>query len=730
MSDADDKKFSFTCPECFVSLKAHASQAGARLTCPSCSASIVVPDAPAARSIAGQTDRTIDSSAAEAAGGYDLATPTRSASEEGRHPASKPPQNTTNNTGYNIQASQATPKKTPDLITVTCHICATRLHTQRKNLGKKLRCTECGTTVPIVEAPKSQEQMRKPQKIDEAHVGEYGVSDQEQAGANREVVTIPFDCRLCGTLLRGTNKQVGKALVCPDCGTKTVVPPPQKAKPKAFIGAAAGTDLGEYGLSEPNVPPDPSIPVVCSLCSSRLMARPDQVGTKIQCPDCGRQTEVKPLASDTAGAVMGVMAHGDQDGAEYNVHAPPSNVTTAELIFECPQCKQRMSTATKFVGCDVACPKCGTTTRVPEQKTPPTKPAPEKQEVAQIGVDCPRCGTRIHATNRQVGKKVPCPDCDMPITIPSINHDSPATDQVVDGGADYGVSAPQEVLHQTVRPSRAPASDPVHEPADDPDFDFLNERDGSKMGWWTRDRSDKFGFIGHPDASRCWLGFSIGGVFGFALVAISLILYAIPSAGLMTGTVWFCAGMALAIGGIVCLVWAALLSGNLVAILQDTSAGNRIVESWPEGDWTEQIGESFYIFNSCMVSFIPVTILLQTYPPARPFAVYLYLSGFWLTLPVALFSMLETGSVLTPISSTVLWSLLKRPGAWTWLYLRSLVLIALTLAIHLALWLYVCGPVVLPLLTPMTTALAMIYARWLGILGQSIREVIEEANEE
>jgi len=131
-----------------------------------------------------------------------------------------------------------------------------------------------------------------------------------------------------------------------------------------------------------------------------------------------------------------------------------------------------------------------------------------------------------------------------------------------------------------------------------------------------------------------------------------------------------------------------------------------------------------------MVSFIPVSILLQSYPPARPFAMYLYWSGLWLTLPVTLLSMLETGSVFAPISGNVTTSLFRQPGAWAWFYLRSFGLIALGLAMYIAFWRHICGAIALPLLAPMATSLAMIYFRWLGILGMSVRETIEEAEDE
>jgi hypothetical protein len=108
---------------------------------------------------------------------------------------------------------------------------------------------------------------------------------------------------------------------------------------------------------------------------------------------------------------------------------------------------------------------------------------------------------------------------------------------------------------------------------------------------------------------------------------------------------------------------------------------------------------------------------------------YLYMLGFWLTLPVVLLSMLETGSVLMPISGPVMSSLFRRLGAWLWFYFRSFGLLAVGLAMYLAFWRHLCGPITMPLLVPMATALAMVYARWLGILGVSVRELIEEAAE-
>ncbi len=706
MNEANEKTFRFTCPECFVSLKARVGQSGIRLACPSCSASVVVPNAPQRESVAGQTDRTIDAPAAESGG------------------------------EYGIQKSDAVRGEASDLITVTCPICATRCSTQRTKLGQQIRCVECGTLLQVAEAPKSLGQSRRPQKIDQAGVGEYGVSSSEQSAAVRQEVTIPFHCRLCGTLLRGTLADVGRKLTCPDCGTKTVVPPQKKIDAKAVVGAAAMADLGEYGLCEPNVGVASDIPVICSLCSSRLMARADQVGMTIQCPDCGTETVVAAPAHTETGAVMGALSEkGRATGKNYGVSGPQADtaaalVTRAEVRLECPACGRDVTASTRGGKRNVPCPDCGTAIPVPEQTVPASAAPPPPAEtlvekVVHIGVDCPRCGTRIHATDRQVGKKVRCPDCDTPITVPPPKASAKAEEQIVRDGEEYGVGAPPEVVSQVPKIGRAVPRDP----ADDPDFDFLHKADGTQMHWQLPDMSDRFGFLGHPDALSRWLAFGFGGVPVFLVPAVALWLLEKSSLGGSQAVGWFLACGAFGVAGLVFLAWSGLFSVNLVAIVEDTAAGNRIVRNWPEGNWTEQIGESFYVFNSCMVSFVPVTVLLQNYAPARPFAMYLYVAGFWLTLPVVLLSMLESGSAFSPVSGNVAASCYRRPGAWAWFYLRSFWLVVVGVVIYMIFWQYVCGPFALPALAPLATTLAMVYARWLGILAIRVQEMIEAAAE-
>ncbi|MFH1919762.1 MAG: hypothetical protein ABIP48_07765, partial [Planctomycetota bacterium] len=134
-------------------------------------------------------------------------------------------------------------------------------------------------------------------------------------------VYIPVYCPLCNTMMHGTLDQVGEQLRCPDCNTPVVVPPPAPNWAKKGPVIPRSVD-DEYALrEEPDRPapkrdaaPPTLIPVVCSLCATRMHATADQVGELITCPDCGTPVVVprpseplpKPSPDTTPGSEYGV----------------------------------------------------------------------------------------------------------------------------------------------------------------------------------------------------------------------------------------------------------------------------------------------------------------------------------------------------------------------------------------------------------------------------------------
>jgi DNA-directed RNA polymerase subunit RPC12/RpoP len=88
-----------------------------------------------------------------------------------------------------------------------------------------------------------------------------------------------------------TAEQVGEQLLCPDCGTRTLVrppPPPPKKTSADFRVAPTEEYAVQESLGQP--PPgavayQPHVGFKCRRCGTRLHATLDQVGQPLECPD-------------------------------------------------------------------------------------------------------------------------------------------------------------------------------------------------------------------------------------------------------------------------------------------------------------------------------------------------------------------------------------------------------------------------------------------------------------
>jgi DNA-directed RNA polymerase subunit RPC12/RpoP len=119
----------------------------------------------------------------------------------------------------------------PQYIGVNCHLCDTRMYGGPDQIGKELKCPDCGArTVLTLPPPKKK-------NIPAALEGEqYELLEPDVQPLTRQVAHQPkyiaVTCRKCDTLMYATEKQVGEMIACPDCGRKQVVPARVKSKPK------------------------------------------------------------------------------------------------------------------------------------------------------------------------------------------------------------------------------------------------------------------------------------------------------------------------------------------------------------------------------------------------------------------------------------------------------------------------------------------------------------------
>jgi len=169
-------------------------------------------------------------------------------------------------------------------LAVSCPGCGAHFQLGQEMAGRKGRCAKCGEVFRVPTSVTAAE--TKPPRLPPAEpVPQY----------------IAVVCRVCQTLMYGRLDQVGKPIKCPDCGAQTIVPPPEKVKPKKALAAMEGDQYELWGVDEaPSVAEmlaaQPKyIAVVCRMCQTLMHATEDQVGKKLKCPDCGTANLVPPL---------------------------------------------------------------------------------------------------------------------------------------------------------------------------------------------------------------------------------------------------------------------------------------------------------------------------------------------------------------------------------------------------------------------------------------------------
>lgn len=168
-----------------------------------------------------------------------------------------------------------------------CPHCHSKFQVGSEHVGRRAKCSHCGERFLV--AP-----------------GEHTTSPELESSRPTEL--IPVVCRLCGTRMYGTRRQLGEELKCPDCYTRNVVKPVER---RAGPARPAALDGEQYELWEGEEQPwgitlaaeqEKLIPIRCGLCESPLYVPPELVGQKTTCPDCGFETPVRPVSrSDPAG---------------------------------------------------------------------------------------------------------------------------------------------------------------------------------------------------------------------------------------------------------------------------------------------------------------------------------------------------------------------------------------------------------------------------------------------
>jgi len=547
------------------------------------------------------------------------------------------------------------------------------MEVRRRFAGRQVRCPYCQVMLVVPQ----ESQTRK--KEDYAIREEAGDLVVEEPGPAEPLIAVT--CSVCATRMYATQKQAGSQLICPDCGTAAVVPRPvKKAVPLDEPSRAAKEEYKIYGEDQP--PPTVKevhqrfLPVVCSLCHTRLLATVDQLGQKLTCPDCFTENEVREPKEPPKLEIPTAEERG-----EYALHDPVQ---------------------------------------------PPPVEVPDPQEL--FVVKCPRCLTRLHARAEQSGQSMKCPDCKTPFTIPKpppkARRPIAEEEEPIE---EYGVGAAVERTAARVRGDRhrrAQDDEEADEEGDEEDEPGASRRRRRVLPQSARPVLPPLplvnGVFTYPfqagglkhwlilSGTALMLGLAAAVVLGLATAQGPIVALGVAFAGIyfLTALVW--------------LIWVFL---GLLTITNETAEGVDVVEGWGS-DLYDRIFDSLYLFNSLALSSalglaidrFATEALRLVDPEAAAWQGPGVMIGVWLLFPILLLSFLERGSFVNPASGAVWRSLVVAWPGWLGFYLLSAILWSVAIGLDWALVHHGrhIGAIVS---AGILCATLMIYFRMLGRLG-------------
>ena len=248
-TSANEGMIRFRCPQCTRAWKVRAQHAGKQFRCPACFMERTIPE------------KSVEETVGELYGVNETVRDTQEIIKE------------------------------QSLISFRCRVCRAGLAEPVSQVGKRITCPDCDTD-NVVPEPKPKES-----KEPAAPIAIYGV-----AGFGHGADLPPDDvfavyCSVCNALLYARDDQIGTTLKCHDCDSDVFVHGRPKKPVKEEHVAKVYEGSSTYGLlAENQLPPDTQlVPVICSLCHTRMYATVDQIGQEKDCPDCGKMNLVKSV---------------------------------------------------------------------------------------------------------------------------------------------------------------------------------------------------------------------------------------------------------------------------------------------------------------------------------------------------------------------------------------------------------------------------------------------------
>ena len=483
-------------------------------------------------------------------------------------------------------------------------------------------------------------------------------------------------CPHCGVRFAVSAAMAGRRARCDACNTAFVVP--------ALSQTTEPHPSSKQKHDKPRRNPPQLIGVECRVCGTRLYGRPDQIGKKIKCPDCGAGTILPEPAPPKPKNLPAAL-----EGEQYELWDADDQPLPSELIAAQPKL---------------------------------------------IGISCKQCGSLFYAAENQVGQQMTCPDCGArqivppapkPIAKPAVlaaDRDTPQIDPDAAPG-----ERPHVIPHTLGLTLAEQRKEDEYEAAWE-----KSRRTGKPIAIDKRGRPvlPRFplltGVISFPFSSGCptrWLVLTLGLVMWGGLLTDGIQAWIAWNGKSGSGEAIFAGLAETFIGSPLALVWYASVSSIVMAIVAQSAVGARSVEDWPSLNFIYSMSEMLPL--GIAVAFCAAPGWVLGHLISEGVWLELVLGGITLILglPIVLLSQLAAASTWELIDLKVLGAAVRCPFSMMLFYIQSACLLAICAA---AIFFTGQRNIYLILTTaPLIVLCIIYYARLLGRLGWRIADKIK-----
>ncbi|NLE36775.1 MAG: zinc ribbon domain-containing protein [Pirellulaceae bacterium] len=366
------------------------------------------------------------------------------------------------------------------------------------------------------------------------------------------------------------------------------------------------------------------------------------------------------------------------------------------IRFRCPQCGSPLKAMVTRVGHELTCPHCGTEVEVPDRdaasSTAAEPPAPPASKPAEL---------------------------DAPV-VPAEPSPGPPEDEYAIRGMTYAIREPSPDEH----------SGPVVPVVDLPDEYEAPGRRPDRV--WEEDEvkplderpklpprpmvDGVFRIFGQMSVILCWFVLSIMSSVVLGIAYYAIVLGSVDRGeGAAAAPSWVGSVLLAGVATISSLLIMVVANAYLMAILNDSAAGNARVENWPDVLFLTWATDALFLIASLCVPFLVALALAYPLGGLLAGAWWIGPPCYWLLFPIALLSTLEMQSPLVPVSPVVVQSLWHCGRTWGVFYLETAVLGGTLLfagfCFHAAGFMNFAG---VAILGGLATFAAMLYFRLLG----------------